>query len=82
MAGLSRASDPLATGNGSEILLSCDMSIASREKAILSKWEVGVGMVAGGGPMARLPELIGRNLALEVLFGRYQSGAGRGLRQH
>ena len=58
-----------ATGNGSEIALACDMSFASREKAILSQWEVGVGMVAGGGPMARLPRLIGRGRALEVLLG-------------
>ncbi len=58
-----------ATGNGSEIALACDMSFASREKAILSQWEVGVGLVAGGGPMARLPRLIGRNRALEVLLG-------------
>src|SRR3954470_4536761 len=57
-----------ATGNGSEITLACDMSFASREKAIISQWEVGVGMVAGGGPMARLPLLIGRNRALEVLL--------------
>jgi enoyl-CoA hydratase/carnithine racemase len=56
-----------ATGNGSEITLACDMSFASREKAVISQWEVGVGMVAGGGPMARLPELVGRNRALEVL---------------
>jgi enoyl-CoA hydratase/carnithine racemase len=58
-----------ATGNGSEIALACDMSFASREKTIISQWEVGVGMVAGGGPMARLPQLIGRNRALEVLLG-------------
>ena len=58
-----------ATGNGSEITLACDMSFASREKAIISQWEVGVGMVAGGGPMARLPGLIGRNRAMEVLLG-------------
>jgi enoyl-CoA hydratase/carnithine racemase len=57
-----------ATGNGSEITLACDMSFASLEKAILSQWEVGVGMVAGGGPMARLPRLIGRGRALEVLL--------------
>ena len=57
-----------ATGNGSEIALACDMSFASREKAIISQWEVGVGLVAGGGPMARLPRLIGRNRALEVLL--------------
>lgn len=58
-----------ATGNGSELALACDMSFASQEKAILSQWEVGVGMVAGGGPMARLPRLMGRGRALEVLLG-------------
>ena len=58
-----------ATGNGSELTLACDMSFASREKTRLSQWEVGVGMVAGGGPMARLPRLIGRNRAMEVLLG-------------
>ena len=58
-----------ATGNGSELALACDMSFASREKAILSQWEVGVGLVAGGGPMARLPRLMGRGRALEVLLG-------------
>src|ERR1700716_3901390 len=57
-----------ATGNGSEIALACDMSFVSRELAVLSQWEVGVGLVAGGGPMARLPRLIGRNRALEVLL--------------
>jgi enoyl-CoA hydratase/carnithine racemase len=57
-----------ATGNGSELALACDMSFASREKALLSQWEVGVGLVAGGGPMARLPHLIGRQRALEVLM--------------
>jgi enoyl-CoA hydratase/carnithine racemase len=45
------------------------MSFASREKAILSQWEVGIGMVAGGWPMAPLPRLIGRGRALEVLLG-------------
>jgi len=57
-----------ATGNGSEIALACDMSFASREKAVLSQWEVGVGLVAGGGPMARLPRQMGRQRALEVLL--------------
>ena len=57
-----------ATRNGSEIALACDMSFASCEKALLSQWEVGAGLVAGGGPMARLPWLMGRGRALEVLL--------------
>jgi enoyl-CoA hydratase/carnithine racemase len=57
-----------ATGVGSELALACDMRFASREKAILSQWEVGAGLVPGGGPMARLPRLMGRGRALEVLL--------------
>jgi enoyl-CoA hydratase/carnithine racemase len=58
-----------ATGVGSELALACDMRFASREKAILSHFEVGAGIVPGGGPMARLPRLMGRGRALEVLLG-------------
>jgi enoyl-CoA hydratase/carnithine racemase len=58
-----------ATRVGSELALACDMRFASREKAILSHFEVGAGVVPGGGPMARLPRLMGRGRALEVLLG-------------
>ena len=58
-----------ATGVGSELALACDMRFASLERAILSQFEVGAGLVPGGGPMARLPRLIGRGRALEVLLG-------------
>lgn len=58
-----------ATGVGSELALASDMRFASRENAVLSQWEVGAGLVPGGGPMARLPRLIGRGRALEVLLG-------------
>src|SRR6201989_412217 len=65
-----------ATGVGSELALASDMRFASCEKAILSQWEVGVGLVPGGGPMARLPRLIGRGRALEVLLGADDIGGG------
>jgi enoyl-CoA hydratase/carnithine racemase len=34
----------------------------------MSQFEVGAGVVPGGGPMARLPRLMGRGRALEVLL--------------
>ena len=58
-----------ATDVGSEVALACDIRFASSEKAILSQFEVGAGVVPGGGPMARLPRLMGRGRALEVLLG-------------
>ena len=59
----------IARGAGSEFALATDIRFASREKAILSHFEVGAGVVPGGGPMARLPRLMGRGRALEVLLG-------------
>jgi enoyl-CoA hydratase/carnithine racemase len=58
-----------ATGVGSELALASDMRFVSREKALLSQWEVGAALVPGGGPIARLPRLMGRGRALEVLLG-------------
>ena len=57
-----------ATGVGGELSLASDMRFASREKALLSQWEIGAALVPGGGPMARLPRLIGRGRALEMLL--------------
>src|SRR5207248_9901543 len=56
------------TENCSAIALASDNTFVSQEKAVLSQWEVGIGLVAGGGPMARLPRLMGRGRALEVLL--------------
>src|ERR1700745_884467 len=57
-----------ATGMGSELALACDTRFASREKAILSQFEVGAGLVPGGGPMAQSTRLMGRGRALEVIL--------------
>jgi enoyl-CoA hydratase/carnithine racemase len=58
-----------ARGIGSEIALGCDMRFASIENAILGQPEVGVGLVPGGGAMERLPMLIGRARAIEIVVG-------------
>lgn len=58
-----------ASGIGSELALAADMRFASREKAVVSQFEVGAGFVPGGGPMARLPRLVGRGRAIEMLIG-------------
>jgi enoyl-CoA hydratase/carnithine racemase len=58
-----------ARGAGSEFVLACDMRFASAEKAFLGQFEVGVGAVPGGNPMARLAGLAGRGRALEVILG-------------
>lgn len=58
-----------ASGIGSELALAADMRFASRETARLSQFEVGAGFAPGGGPTARLPRLVGRGRALEILLG-------------
>ena len=58
-----------ARGMGSEIALGFDMRFASIERAILGQPEVGVGLVPGGGAMERLPLLVGRARALEIVLG-------------
>jgi enoyl-CoA hydratase/carnithine racemase len=58
-----------ARGGGSEIALAMDMCFAAMGKAIFGHPEVAVGLVPGGGGTQRLPRLIGRARALEVLVG-------------
>jgi enoyl-CoA hydratase/carnithine racemase len=58
-----------ARGGGSEIALAVDMCFAAVGKAIFGQPEMAVGLVPGGGSTQRLPRLIGRGRALEVLIG-------------
>jgi enoyl-CoA hydratase/carnithine racemase len=57
-----------ARGAGSEFILACDLRFASRENTLLGQFEVGIGVVPGGNPMARLARLVGRGRALEILL--------------
>jgi enoyl-CoA hydratase/carnithine racemase len=58
-----------ARGAGSEFVIATDLRFASREKAVLGQFEIGVGAIPGGGPASRLPALVGRGRALEILLG-------------
>jgi len=56
-------------GVGSEFVLACDMRFASRENSVLAQVEVGAGVHPGGGGTERLPPLVGRGRALEIILG-------------
>ena len=56
-------------GASSEFVLACDMRFASRENTLLGQPEVGVGVHPGGGGTERLPRLVGRGRALEIILG-------------
>ena len=58
-----------ARGVSSEFVLACDMRFASRENTQLGQPEVGVGLHPGGGGAERLPHLVGRGRALEIVLG-------------
>ena len=58
-----------ARAAGSEFVLATDIRFASRERAILGQFEVGFAAVPGGGPSTRLPGIVGRGRAFEILLG-------------
>ncbi len=62
------AIDGRVGGGGSELTLACDMRFAS-PRAVFSQPEVALGILPGGGGTVRLPRLVGRNRALEVVLG-------------
>src|ERR1700720_3463169 len=55
-------------GVSSEFVLACDMRFASRENTKLGHPELGVGVHPGGGGTERLPHLVGRGRALEIVL--------------
>jgi enoyl-CoA hydratase/carnithine racemase len=62
------AIDGRVGGGGSEVTLSMDMRFAS-PRAVFSQPEVALGILPGGSGTVRLPRLVGRSRALEVILG-------------
>lgn len=59
----------IARGGGSEFALAFDMRYAALGKARFGQPEVAVGIIPGGGGTQRLPRLVGRGRALEIILG-------------
>jgi enoyl-CoA hydratase/carnithine racemase len=56
-------------GGGSELALSCDMRFGALGRAVLAQPEVALGIIPGGSGTQRLPRLVGRARALEIVLG-------------
>lgn len=61
--------DGIARGGGSELALSMDMRFGTYGKTVLGQPESLLGILPGGSGTQRLPRLIGRGRALEVVLG-------------
>ena len=61
------AVDGLATAGGCEIVLSCDLVVASNRSSF-GLAEVKRNLIAGAGGLFRLPRAIGRSAALEIIL--------------
>ena len=56
-------------GGGSELAMSCDMRFGVYGKTFVNQMEVPLGILPGGTGTQRMPRLIGRNRAIEVILG-------------
>jgi enoyl-CoA hydratase/carnithine racemase len=56
-------------GGGSELAASCDMRFGVAGKTVVNQMEVPLGILPGGTGTQRLPRLLGRGRALELILG-------------
>lgn len=56
-------------GGGAELAASCDMRFGALDATVINQMEVPVGILPGGGGTQRLPRLVGRGRAAEIVLG-------------
>lgn len=56
-------------GGGGELAASCDMRFGALGRTVLCQMEVPLGILPGGSGTQRLPHLVGRGRALEIVLG-------------
>jgi len=56
-------------GGGSELASSCDMRFGAIGRTVVNQMEVPLGIIPGGTGTQRLPRLLGRGRAMEVILG-------------
>ena len=61
------AVDGMAWGMGSEIALGCDFRICT-ERASFAQPEITLGIITGGGASQRLPRMVGKAKAMEMIL--------------
>ena len=64
-------------GGGCELVQAFDMRFGVRGKTVLNQMEVPLGILPGGGGTQRLPRLVGRGRALEIILGAEDLDAER-----
>lgn len=56
-------------GGGNELAMSCDMRFGALDKMVVNQMEVPLGILPGGTGTQRLPRLVGRSRAMEIILG-------------
>ncbi len=67
-------------GGGSELAMACDMRFGALGQAVMNQMEVPIGILPGGGGTQRLPALIGKARAAELILGGLDLDAETGER--
>jgi len=69
----------IALGGGTELALACDLRIMA-ENAAMGLTETSLGIIPGAGGTQRLPRIVGKGVAKDLIFSARRVGAEEALR--